>query len=177
MYKKILLVLILAFATFAVSNAATEGKKVPRSEIKSIVKEFRRYDEFEGFTLGKFWINVLKGVEKLSPDDMDDDEKEEMQNFFKLMKSIDGLIVADYEDCSAEVKAKFNARMSKALEGVELLMEEKDEDDIVRIYGYVDKDGTEIKDLVIFSPDEGNFMCMLGTLKMENLEELAKSSK
>ncbi len=177
MYKKLIIVLILAFATFAVSNAATEGKKVPRSEIKSIIKEFRRYDEFEGLSLGKFWLNILKGIDKLSPDDMDDDEKEEMQNFFKLMKSIDGLIVADYEDCSAEVKAKFNARMSKALEGVELLMEEKDEEDLVRIYGYVDKAGTEIKDLVIFSPDEGNFVCMLGTLKMEHLEEMINSSK
>ncbi len=177
MYKKLIIVLIVAFASLVVCNAATEGKKVPRSEIKSIVKEFKRYDEFEGLTIGKFWLNLLKSVEKLSPDEMDDDEKEEMQQFFKLMKSIDGLIVADYEDCSAEVKSKFNARMSKALEGVELLMEEKDEDDVVRIYGYVNKDGTEIKDLVLFSPGEGNFMCMLGILKMENLEEMVKSSK
>ncbi len=85
--------------------------------------------------------------------------------------------MADYEDCSAEVKAKFNARMSKALDGVELLMEAKDDGELVRIYGYVDKDGTEIKDLVIFSPEEGELVCMFGTLRMEQLEGMVNSSK
>lgn len=166
---------MLALASLSVCSAATEGKKVPRSEIKSIVDDFKRYDEFEGLSIGKFWLNLFKGVAKVSADDEED--KEEVQALLKTMKSVDRLIVADYEDCSAEVKAKFNARMSKALDGVELLMEAKDEGELVRIYGYVDKDGTEIKDLVIFSPEEGEFVCMFGTLRMEQLEGMVNSSK
>ena len=169
--------MILALATFTLGSAATDGgKKVPRSEIKSIVKDFKRYDDFEGISLGKFMMRLIKGAAKMAPEDMNDDDLKEMDKAFKLMESLDGLIAADYEDCSEAVKEKFNARMAKALDGVELLMEEKDEEDHVYIYGYVSKDGTEVKDLVIFSPSEGNFMCLLGTLKMEYLGELAKSA-
>ncbi len=177
MYKKLIIALILALATFSLSSAATDGgKKVPRTEIKSIVKDFKRYDDFESVTIGKFMMKLIKSVETMDIDDMDDDESKEFENVMKLMKSLDGMIAADYEDCSEAVKAKFNSRMTKALDGVELLMESKDDEDHVYIYGYVTKDGEEIKDLVIFSPEEGNFMCLLGTLKMEYLGELAKSA-
>ncbi len=169
--------MILALATFTLSSAATDGgKKVPRSEIKSIVKEFKRYDDFESITIGKFMMNLIKSIEKMDVENMDDDDSKDFENIMNLMKSLDGMIAADYEDCSEDVKTKFNSRMTKALEGVELLMESKDGGDHVYIYGGITKGGEEIKDLIIYSPEEGNFMCLLGTLKVEHLAEFAKSS-
>ena len=67
--------------------------------------------------------------------------------------------------------------MRRLLDGVELLMSAKDDDESVYIYGYVSGDGTKVKDLVIFAPDEGALICLYGTIDMDNVGKLVSAAK
>ena len=181
MNKKFLLILIIALMSATPFCFAKDGgKKVPRTAINSLVNEFRHYDEFESINLGKFMTSIIKkaGVISLSADnDMDNEEKEQLKLVFSAMKSVNGMTIVDFEDCSPEVRRKFNLRMGKLLEGVELLMSAKDDDDSVYIYGCVTGDGTQVRDLVLFSPDDGTLLCLYGTLEMSAVGQLVNAAE
>ncbi len=176
MKKKFLLILIIALtATATFCQAKDSGKKVPRKAINSLVNEFRHYDEFECLNLGKFMTSVIRKVGALSlyDDDMDAQEREEAKVALSALKSVKGMTIVDYEDCEMEVRQRFNQKMTHLLEGVELLMSAKDEDESVYLYGYVTGDGAKVRDLVIFSPEDGSMICIYGTIDMEKIGALA----
>lgn len=181
MNKKFLLIitLVLAAAVFCPAQAKPEGKKVPRTAINALINDYRHHDEFESINLGKFMTYLVKkaGAISLYDDDMDGQEMEEARLAFNAMKSIKGITVADYEDCSPKVRRDFNRKMSRLLDGVELLMSAKDDDESVYIYGYVSGDGTKVKDLVIFAPDGGSLICLYGTIDMDNVGKLVNAAK
>ncbi len=180
MCKKFLLILIIALtATATFCQAKDSGKKVPRKAINSLVNEFRHYDEFESLNLGKFMTSIIRkvGAASLLDDDMDAQEREEAKVALSAMKSVKGITLVDYEDCEPDVRQNFNQRMTKLLEGVELLMSAKDEEDSVYLYGYVTGDGAKVKDLVIFSPGDGSLICLYGTIDIEKIGALASAAQ
>lgn len=91
---------------------------------------------------------------------------------FELVR-IFRIAVAEYEDCDANVRDRFNEKVAKALENSELLMEVKDEEDMVRIYGTITEDGDKIKDCVIFIPEDYTLVCIFRTIPMKALMKLA----
>ena len=179
MYKKVLLIITLVLAATALCQAKPEGKKVPRTAINALINDYRHHDEFESINLGKFMTYLIKkaGAISLYADDMDGQEREQAKLAFNMMKSIKGITVADYEDCSPKVRRDFNRKMGRLLDGVELLMSAKDDEESVYIYGYVSVDGTKVKDLVIFAPDEGSLICLYGTIDMDNVGKLVSAAK
>ena len=110
-------------------------------------------------------------------DDMDRQEREQTKAAFDAMKSIKGMTIVDYEDCSPKIKEKFNTRMTALLEGVELLMSAKDDEDSVYIYGYVTGNGSKVKDLVLFSPDDGTLLCLYGTIDMDKIGQIVATAE
>lgn len=179
MYKKFLLIMVLVLTTTAgFCRTAEGGKKVPRTAINALVNDFRHYDEFESINLGRFMTSIIRNAGALSAyDEEDSQEREQTRLAFNAMKSISGMTIVDYEDCSPKIREKFNRRMSALLEGVELLMSAKDDEDSVYIYGYVTGDGSKVKDLVIYSPDEGGLVCLYGTIDMDKIGQLAAAAE
>lgn len=177
MYKKVLLLTVIFLTSLPICEAYADGKQVPRSAIKALVSEFRHYDEFESISLGKFTTGLLKKAVALGAWTEDKEDREEARLTLAVMKSVKGITIADYEDCSFEVRHKFNARLCKLLEGVELLMTAKDDGESLYIYGCTDKDGREVRDLVLFSPDDGSLVCVFGTIRMEDIGKLIEAEK
>lgn len=79
------------------------------------------------------------------------------------------LHVVDYEDCNEQVKTRFNAEVAKLLAGAELLMEVKDEEDTVKIYGEASDNGNVVKNCVLFVPEDGALICAFRSIPLKLL--------
>lgn len=86
------------------------------------------------------------------------------------------MTVVDYGDCPAAVKDKFNAKMAGELRGCELLMEAKDGNEKMSIYGTTANDGETISDIIMFVPEDGALICFFGTISAGDLAELVNST-
>ena len=59
------------------------------------------------------------------------------------------------------------------LEGSQMLMEAKDGDDKMRIYGIVDEDGEKVSDFILHTPSECAVICILGSISTEAIAKIA----
>lgn len=153
-------------------SACAQGEKVPRRQLKALVNEYKSRGEFEGMNFGKMALSLFR---KAASVDAGDDES--VAAALKVMKSVTGLMVADYEDCSPEVRRSFNRKLSRIMDGVELLMSAKDEGETVLVYGYVSNGGNMVEDVVISMPDEGTLVCLFGRIDMSLVGELVETAK
>lgn len=182
----------------ASAQTLTPGKEVPREGLKSLVKEFGKKDKtkkFQGEYISKFWLNLMKKAGAFDPDEEDEvagnggsaagsaaagesgsktKSDAETEAMLKAMDKLEGMLLAEYEDCSEALKAEFNARVAALLEGVSLLGEEELEDDETHqkakgyIYGGYSGGGT-VKDLVIYSPEGSALLCIYGVIPLSAL--------
>ena len=182
----------------ASAQTLTPGKEVPREGLKSLVKEFGKKDKtkkFQGEYISKFWLNLMKKAGAFDPDEEDEvagnggsaagsaaagesgsktKSDAETEAMLKAMDKLEGMLLAEYEDCSEALKAEFNARVAALLEGVSLLGEEELEDDETHqkakgyIYGGY-SGGDTVKDLVIYSPEGSALLCIYGVIPLSAL--------
>ena len=188
----------------ASAQTLTPGKEVPREGLKSLVKEFGKKDKtkkFQGEYISKFWLNLMKKAGAFDPDEEDEaagnggsaagaasdgsaaaagesgsktKSDAETEAMLKAMEKLEGMLLAEYEDCSEALKAEFNARVAALLEGVSLLGEEELEDDQTHqkakgyIYGGY-SGGDTVKDLVIYSPEGSALLCIYGVIPLSAL--------
>lgn len=164
--KKLLLILGLMVPMLAA--AATFGNRASKNRIGSFIADCRHYEGAEVVHLGSFATSLGKGILKIVS--IDDPDAREM---LKMIKDVRSLYVLSYEDCSNSVKAKVNSRLEKMLEGSQMLMEAKDGDDKMRIYGIVDEDGEKVSDFILYTPSECAVICILGSISTEAIAKIA----
>ncbi len=162
------LFLILGLVAPMLASAATFGNKASKNRIGNFIAECRQYEGTEIVHLGSFAVNIGKGILQIAS--IDDSEAQEV---LRLIKDVRSLYVFSYEDCSNSTKAKVNSRLEKMLEGSEMLLEAKDGDDKVKIYGMVDEKGEKVRDFILHTPSECAVICILGEISTEALAKLA----
>jgi hypothetical protein len=59
------------------------------------------------------------------------------------------------------------------LEGSEMLIEAKDGDDKMKIYGIVDGNGEKVSDFILHTPSECAVICILGSISAEAITKIA----
>ncbi len=161
--KKFLLILTLLVPLAA--SALEPAKSVSRSAIASIVSEFRRYDGVEVVKLGRLATGALKNVVGLAGIS-DPDTREAL----KMIEGLRGLTVVEYEDAPSDIRYRMDRRIERALQKCELLMEAKEDDGTMRMFGSVDGSGT-VRDFVIYAPDSGTLICLFGKMSMDVLKK------
>ncbi|GEM_PF-1365332 len=141
-------------------------------QLAELVNDFRGNEEFRVVNLGGLATSILKGTAGIAGKYSDDPQ---VTNVLKSINDVQGLNVVTYGDCEDSLKAAFNARLSGILNDDNLVMEAKDGEDVVKIYGFEDKskDGA-LKDIVISVPSEGVLLCIKGSVDFNKLVELAK---
>lgn len=161
--KKILLflALLLPLAAFA----AEPAKSVSRSEIESIVSEFRQYDGVEVIKLGSLATGALKAVVRTAGIG-DADTREAL----KMIQGLRGLTLMEYEDAPKDIRYRIDRRVERALQKCELLMEAKDGGSRMRMYGSVDDRSGVVRDFVIYVPEDGALICLFGKMSLEALK-------
>ena len=170
----------------AVANVCEARKTPSRSRIQGLVNDMRVEARLAGVSAESERV-VLPGIKVVSESNI------EMVSIggigMKLGKAVSGLsreipavrgissmLVVSYEDCPDTIKEKFNSKMARELNGCEVLMEAKDSEDKVTIYGTSSGDGSRISDIIMFVPNDGALICFFGTINAEDLADLVESS-
>lgn len=167
--KRILLMLSAAILLSAGICAQASAKSMPRQRIINVVNGFRKTDGFEVVNIGRFGVFLMKSAAGLSADTEDDPE---LRESLKLLEGINRLLVVEYEDGTARQRQLFNDRVASALRGCDLLMSAKEDGSSVEIYGTVDGDGGQVRDLVVFTPDDGALICVFGKVSMDSITKI-----
>ena len=162
------LFLILGLMVPMLASAATFGNRENDKRIGNFIADCRDYEWAEVVHLGSFATSIGKGILKVASID-DPDAREALG----LIKDIKSLYVFNYEDCSKGVKEKVNSRLERMLEGSQVLLEAKDGEDNVIIYGVVDEKEGKIKDFILHTPSECAVICILGSISADALAKLA----
>jgi len=120
---------------------------------------------------GNFEFVALGGfVARLAMKFSDDAEARAAAGLIEKLKK---LYVIEYEDCSAALKDKFNAKIGGVLRGADLLAETKGGDgERMSIYGTTSDDGSQVSDIVFFAPQSCALICFLGSMSADKVGEL-----
>ncbi|MBR5724583.1 MAG: DUF4252 domain-containing protein [Bacteroidales bacterium] len=165
--KKCLFLLLLLLPLAA--SAARPAKGISRSEMTGIISEFRRYDGVEVVRLGRLATSAVKGAIRLAG--MGDPD---IREALTLMKGLKSLTILQYEDCAPAVRERLNRRISRALDKGELLMEARDGDTAMQMFGIVDDETGTVRDFVIHAPANCALICLFGTLSVDALSKFAE---
>jgi len=171
--KKFLFAIILAAVAFTAS-ARSAGSPVPRGALLTIINEYKVYDGVEVVKLGSLGTAAIKSMIKVAALTEDDPD---MRDAMRIISGIKKMVVVDFEDCDDWVKERITSKLDRALSGSDLLMEVKDGDSLMSMYGVVSEDSSNVKDFVLYSPADCSLICLFGSLSMSAISRLAASSR
>lgn len=161
--KKAIITICIALSTTLSAWAGTPAK------IDNLVRQFKGQEGFEVVTLGRLGMSLMRTAVSLDKD-LDREDREALNAF----KGIKKLTIVDFEDASPAQKARFCAKIENVLEDMELVMEAKDGEETLRIYGI--EDGSRIRDCILYSSD-GALLFAAGSIDMDRIGELMELEK
>lgn len=164
--NRIILFFALALLPLAAS-AAQPSRTLSKTDLASIISEFRGYDGVEVVKLNRLATGAIKGVVRIAAKS-DPDAREAL----KVMRGLKKLTVLEYEDAAPEVRNRINMRVAQALDGSELLMEAKDGDSAMQVFGIVDDANGLVRDFVLHAPNDCALICLFGSMSMDTLGKL-----
>jgi hypothetical protein len=83
------------------------------------MKEYSGHTDFQMINLGRLGLSVVKAAMRRSSD-------KDAKELLSLMRDVNQVSIASYDDCEASVKRDFESRLSKVLKKDFLLVEAKD---------------------------------------------------
>lgn len=119
--------------------------------------------------LGTLATSAIKTAVRISAKD-DPDARQALD----ILSGIRRLTVFEFEDCEASVKEKINKKLSHILKESELLMEAKDGNDSMQMYGVLDEKGESVRDFVLYTPGDCALICIFGKISMKAVEKVIK---
>lgn len=159
--KKILLLAAILLPLF---SPALAGGDVPKSKITSFIYDCQRYEGVEVVQLGGLATMALRASLRMAA--YDDPEVREV---LKLITGIKRLSVLNYEQCAPDIQGKISRKLNRMLDGSDLLIETRDGNEVMRIYGVVDDRNGTVRDFVLHTPSEASLICIFGSIPIEKL--------
>lgn len=164
--KKIISILLLTALVAAMGQSVEAKKKdVKTSSVVELVRKYRSHDDFTVVSIGSFGMGMMKTLAKMS---LDKEERAALD----IIKGIKRLIVVEFEDARAEVRDEFNSKLSELLKDSEMILEAKDEGDVVHIYGTPARSGEAISDIIIHVPGDYALICLFGSIRADDVANL-----
>ena len=142
------------------------GKKLDVSALNALVSEYRLRDDFEVTHLGLFSTALLKKAARMGSRDSD------TRTALAMIEGVRSLTVVDFSDSPEPVHSRFASRVDRILQSTEVLMEMKDDDSCVRIYGLPDDAAGKLRDIVLFDAAGGTLLFVGGSISMDALRSL-----
>lgn len=171
--KAVLLGLLLILPLSVCMAGSRRGGNAPRQRISSLIQEFKACEGFEAIRVGPVLLSVAKPFIRAEMRQAEDEqERAEMQLALDAINSIKRVQVAEYSGCDEDVRRKFDARLSRLLDRMDLLMEVCDGQDRVRMFGSVSGNGRYLNDFIIHVPADGALVCLYGRLDLEVISEI-----
>jgi len=172
MKKFVLSILLLALPLlFPARNA---GASVPKEKLLGIISEYKVYEGVEVVRVGRVGTSAIKSMIRLAALTEDDPD---IRDAMRIIAGIKRVVIMEFEDCDDWVRERICFKLDKALSGSDLLMEVKDGDSGMSMYGVVSDDSSVVKDFVLYSPADCTLICMFGSLSMDAVTRLASSGR
>lgn len=168
--KKLIIALFLAIVP-VLSFAGTGGRTVHKEKILTIISEYRHQDGVDVVRLGSLGTSLAKTVAKIA---LEVDGDPEAREIVKMIKGVKSIAVVDFEDAAPSVRDSFNSKLQRAFANSDLLMEVKDDEDQVYIYGLVDQAGDIVQDFVMYVPNDCALICLFGSISIDAVARLAE---
>lgn len=150
------------------SAGSRERTTVNTRRVISAIRDYRYEPGFEVVSVGKLWMGLTRIAAGLAV------ETEEERRALSILNNIDKIVVVEYEDASEAKRREFDSRLSRLLDRAEKIVEVKDEEDILYIYGTSVNDAESIDDLMIYIPEDCTLICILGSISAEKIADLIK---
>lgn len=150
---------------------AGAGENVSKSRLSSFISEYRYCDGVEVVRLGPLATSAIKATIRISAAG----DKDAVQAL-RALGGVKKVLVFDYEDCRSELKERISRKLDRILDEAELLLEAKDGQDGVRIYGVTDGEGKTVRDLVLHTPGGCALICVFGKISMDSIAKLMESN-
>ena len=170
MMKKKLLLMIAGLG-IALQAAAMMPAKLNQEKLFSLISSYKRHDGFEVVQMGSVKTAALKMALRIA---LRFEKVPEAEAALDIMKGVRRLSVVDYSDCAKAVRASFESELERMLAKGDLIMEARDGNDMIRIYGVVSDSGEQLKDFVVYSPDNSALICIFGSVDVKDLRKLAR---
>ena len=164
MKKFLLLIAILLPLT---ASAARPAKRVSRSEVTSIISDFRHYDGVEVVKMGWLATSLFKSL----AGHMDGDDAD-TRAVLQTLRGIKGVTIVDYDDADPAVRERLNNKLERVLSRCELLMEAHDSGSSMQLFGDVDDAKGTVRNLVMHAPGDNALICFFGTVSMDAVGKL-----
>ena len=158
--------ILLMLAVSLVGNAQTKVS----SSIISIVNEYESEPGCDVVSVGKLGLDIIRIIGKLSTDSKED------KDVLSVFDGINKILVVDYEEMEAVKRQELNSRFANVLDGMEKIIEVKDEEDTLLVYGTTGKDGDSLKDVIVYIPEDGALICFRGSVNFDKLADLIKAT-
>lgn len=159
--KKIILLAALLLPMFAQTLA---GGNVPKSKITSFIYDCQRYEGVEVVQLGGLATMALRASLRVAASD--DPEVREMM---RLITGVKRISVLNYEQCAPDIQDKISRKLNRMLDGSDLLIETRDGNELMQIYGVVDDQNGTVRDFVMHTPSEASLICIFGSIPIDKL--------
>ena len=160
--KRITILICTLLLPFAMMAAG-----VKTSRVNAVISEIKGYEGVELVRLGPLSTFALKAVARISTAG-DYDAKQALA----MLNGVKRLTILDYADCSEKIRSEISGRLDKALKGADLLIETKDGNDVMKMYGVVDEKKGIISDFVVYTPGDCALICIFGKVTMSSVEKM-----
>lgn len=172
--KRIKLAILLLLCLLMAGTAEAQAKNSSKALIQEVVDEFNGVDGVEVLELGSFSCSFIKMMAKLCGEDFNEDEFGE--DDMAALTTLDGvkkITILDYEDAAADVRERIGQKLSRQLEGLELILEVVEDGEKMLIYGTINEKKQLIKDFILFTPSDCALICLFGDIPMEAVGKIA----
>ena len=164
--KKIIFVTLSLLIAAFVGIAA--NRNVDTSVILNTISDYKHVSGVQVISIGKLGLGFAKFAANLSA------ESEEDKAALAILNGINKVVVFNYEEAPEAKQKELNSKLSQLFNNAEKILEVKDEEDTVNIYGTSVNGGESIDDLMIFIPEDYTLICVLGSISAERIADLIK---
>ena len=166
----IFVMLIAGCNAWAGTGQAMAGvSNVQSGKLLALINDYRDKEGFDVITVGSLGTSIIKKMIANNLDKVD----EKTKSLFKAIEGIKKIAVVDFGSSDAAVRTEFIQKMEKLLSRSQLLMEIKDSEDKLYMYGVVGRKNNKVSDFVLYNPDGGNVICLFGSIPLDSLANLA----
>lgn len=141
---------------------------IETGNIINTISDYKQVPGVQVISIGKFGLGLARVVANLAA------ESEEDKAVLSILNGINQLVVVNYEDAAEAKQNELNTKLSKLFNTAEKIIEVKDEEETVNIYGTSVNGGESIDDLMIFIPEDHSLICFLGSISAERIAGLIK---
>lgn len=167
--KKLMLAIMLALM---LPLAPLQAKKTDMDRLAALVKEYRGEKDFDCVSLGGVALSLIRGVAKAEVSGDAD-----AMAALNVLKGVNHLTIVDFESCTGSVRDSFAMKVKAVLSDSEVLMEAKDGESSMILYGDMDPDGKSVRNIVMFAPQDCALICIQGKFSVSDLGTIAGEMK